>query len=164
MDADVYPDVGYEHTQYGVWHRILLGLVALMLVGAWIAHGEMPVVVLLLATAGIFLVCAVTFGSLTIRDEGQRLALRYGPVPILRKRFRYADITSVESGRSKVIDGWGIHCIPGRGWTYNLWGFGCAKLSLGRKVVRLGSDDVDNLVEFLRTRLSAGSPDDLPPA
>lgn len=50
------------------------------------------------------------------------------------------------------MDGWGIHYILGRGWTYNLWGFGCVKLTLGRKVVRVGSDDVENLVEFLKAK------------
>lgn len=94
------------------------------------------------------------FGSLTIRDEGEWLALRYGPLPVLRKRIRYADITSVEAGRTSIIDGWGIHYIPGRGWTYNLWGFGCARLTLGRKVIRIGSDDVDNLVRFLRGKVA----------
>ena len=68
-------------------------------------------------------------------------------------------VTSIEPGRTSIIDGWGIHYIPGRGTTYNLWGFGCVKLSLGRKAFRIGSDDVDNLVAFLRRKSSQlGSP------
>ena len=93
------------------------------------------------------------FGSLTIRDDGEWLALRYGPLPVFRKRIRYADITAVEPGRTAIIDGWGIHYIIGRGWTYNLWGFGCVKLTLGKKVIRVGSDDVDRLAEFLRSKI-----------
>ena len=46
-----------------------------------------------------------------------------------------------------------IHYFPGRGTTYNLWGFGCVKLWLGTKVIRVGSDDVENLVAFLRTKV-----------
>jgi hypothetical protein len=46
------------------------------------------------------------FGSLTIRDEGDCLALRFGPLPLLRKRIRYADITGVEVGRTTILDGW----------------------------------------------------------
>lgn len=148
--------MGYEHTQHGVWHRILLVMAAVMLVGVWLVHQELAIVVLLLAIATIFLLCSLMFGSLTVRDEGEWLALRYGPLPIFRKRFRYAEITSVEPDRTKIIDGWGIHYILGRGWTYNLWGFGCVKLTLGRKVVRVGSDDVENLVMFLRGKLSQG--------
>jgi hypothetical protein len=149
-------DVGYEHTQHGAWHRVLFGMAGMMLIGAWLAREELAVVVLLLATAVVFLLCTWMFGSLTIRDEGQWLALRYGPLPIIRKRFRYADITSAEPDRTKIIDGWGIHYIPGRGWTYNLWGFGCVKLTLGRKVIRIGSDDVDKLAKFLQGKLGKG--------
>jgi hypothetical protein len=124
----------------------------MMLAGAWLARSNTGVTWLLLATAATFVLCALVFGSLTVRDEGQWLALRYGPLPLLRKRIRYAAITAAEPARSAVVDGWGIHYIPGRGWTYNLWGFGCVKLTLGKKVIRVGTDDVENLAEFLRHR------------
>ena len=55
----------------------------------------------------------------------------------------------MEPGRIAIIDGWGIHYIPGRGWTYNLWGFGCVKLTVRGKVVRVGTNDVENLARFL---------------
>ncbi len=154
--------MGYSHTQHGRLHYFFLVFSMAMLVavwltrrelGAWLSHRELMVLNLVLVIAAIFVLCALMFGSLTIRDEGEWLALRYGPLPVLRKRIRYADITSVEPGRTSIIDGWGIHYIPGRGWTYNLWGFGCVKLSLGRKIVRVGTDDVDNLVRFLRGKV-----------
>jgi hypothetical protein len=74
-------------------------------------------------------------------------------LPVFRKRIRYLDITLVQPGHISMIDGWGIHYLPGRGWTYSLWGFDCVKLTLGRKVIRMGSDDVENLVEFLRGKV-----------
>ncbi len=123
-----------------------------MLAGAWLARDEPTMAVLLPVIAAIFVLLALMFRSLTICDEGEWLALRYGPLTVFRKRICYSDITSVEPGRISIIDGWGIHYIPGRGWTYNLWGFGCVKLTLGRKVIRVGTDDVDKLVEFLRTK------------
>ena len=146
-------DMGYNGTQYGRWHLILLAAAGGMLVGAWFARNELTVAVLLPVIATIFVLLALMFRSLTIRDEGEWLALRYGPLPVFRKRIRYADITSVEPGRISLIDGWGIHYILGRGWTYNLWGFGCVKLTLGRKIIRVGTDDVDNLARFLRDKL-----------
>jgi hypothetical protein len=149
-------DVGYKKTQYGRWHLILLAVAGGMIVGAWLAREELAVVVLLLVITAIFVLLALMFSSLTIRDEGEWLALRYGRLPVFRKRIRYADVTSVEPGRISIIDGWGIHYIPGRGWTYNLWGFGCVKLTLGRKIVRVGTDDVDNLVRFLRDKITQG--------
>lgn len=52
-----------------------------------------------------------------------------------------------------MVDGWGIHKILGRGWTWNLWGFDCAELRVDGQTLRVGSDDADGLVEFLKTRL-----------
>ncbi len=144
----------YQHTQTGWWHRVFLAVAAVMLAGAWLAHGgDLAARGVVLAVAGVLLFCAMIFASLTVRDEGQWLALRFGPLPLLRKRIRYAEITAVEPARSAVIDGWGIHYILGRGWTYNLWGFGCVKLTLGKKVIRVGTDDVENLAQFLRGKV-----------
>jgi hypothetical protein len=147
--------MGYERTQRAPLHYILWAVGAALLIGAWHARAEPVAVIVLVAAAVAMLLAALMFGSLTVRDEGDCLALRYGPLPVFRKRIRYADITDVEPSRTSLIDGWGIHCIPGRGMTYNLWGFGCVKLSLGRKVIRVGSDDVDNLAEFLRGKVGA---------
>ena len=105
-----------------------------------------------MAIAGILALCGLAFGSLTISDEGEYLALRFGPLPVLRKTIRYADITGVEVGRTKIIDGWGIHYFPGRGWTYNVWGFACVKLTLGRKIIRVGTDDAEELAKFVREK------------
>lgn len=140
----------YEHVQRGRWHIILLAVAAVMTAGAWLARSDRPTMAFALAVAGVFILCALMFGTLAVRDEGDHLSLRYGPLPLFRKRIRYADITAVEPGRSSIIDGWGIHYILWRGWTYNLWGFGCVKLTLGNRVIRVGSDDAENLAEFLK--------------
>jgi hypothetical protein len=150
----------YNHTQYGRWHYLFHAYTLAALAGTFLVHSVPPVVILLLVTAVIFALCGLMFGSLTIRDEGEWLSHQFGPLPVFRKKIRYADITSVEAGRTRIIDGWGSHYIPGRGWTYNLWGCGCVKLSLGRKVVRVGSDDEDNLVRFLRNRLAGKPPEE----
>jgi hypothetical protein len=142
----------YEHVQHGRLHTILLAVAAVMAAGAWLARSDRMTMAFALAVAGVFVLCAMVFGTLTVRDEGEHLALRYGPLPLFRKRIRYADITAVEPGRTSIIDGWGIHYIFGRGWTYNLWGFGCVKLTFGKKVIRVGSDDVENLAAFLKKK------------
>lgn len=148
----------YDKTQYAPLHYILLAVAVVLLAGAWVARGEPGAVITQVGVAATLVLLGFMFGSLTVRDEGEWLALRYGPLPVFRKRIRYADITGVEPDRSSVIDGWGIHYIPGRGTTYNLWGFGCVKLLLGRKVIRVGSDDVENLAEFLRNKTGLGHP------
>jgi hypothetical protein len=142
----------YTHTQRGRWHYILLVLALATLAGAWLARRDPAVDLILVTIAGVFAFCGLLFGSLTIRDEGGWLALRFGPLPLLRKKIRYADITSVELGQTSIIDGWGIHYMFGRGWTYNIWGFGCVKLTLGRKIIRVGTDDADNLAKFLEKK------------
>jgi hypothetical protein len=142
----------YDHTQYAKLHYILFAVAAAMLAGAWLARCAPAVVTINIVIAAVLVLTGLTFGRLTVRDEGQWLALRYGPLPLLRKRIRYADITSIEPDRSRIIDGWGIHYVPGRGWTYNLWGFGCVKLTLGKTTIRVGTDDVAGLAEFLKGR------------
>ena len=148
------PSSGYQHTQTGPLHFLLYAIGLAMLVAAWFARGE-PVALWVLSIVGVLMwVFAFSFHHMTVEDEIDSLAIRFGPLPLLHKRIAYDRITSVESGRTSLVDGWGIHYVPGRGWTYNIWGFGCAKLTLGGKVIRVGSDDVENLVRFLQTRIN----------
>jgi hypothetical protein len=49
--------------------------------------------------------------------------------------------------------GWGIHWNPWGGWVWNIWGFDCVVLQLNRGMFRVGTDDPDGLVEFLRRRI-----------
>ena len=146
----------YTHTQSGRWHYVLFALTLAILAGAWITRSHPPLAIILLVSAATFALCGLVFGSLTISDEGDRLALHFGPLPLLRKRIRYADITAVEIGRTSILDGWGIHFIPGRGWTYNVWGFACVKLTLGRKVIRVGTDDAEGLAKIIRKKIGLG--------
>lgn len=150
--------MSYNRTQNGRWHYILFALAAAMLGGAWLSGRAPAVVGLCLFTAAVFAACGLMFGSLTVRDEGQWLALRFGPLPVARKQIRYDAITAVDAGRSSLLDGWGIHFMPGRGWTYNIWGFACVKVTLGRNVIRIGSDDAENLANFLREKARLDGP------
>ena len=143
----------YSKTQEAPLQYLLYGVVAVLLPLAWLNRQEPAAVVVLACVAVVMILAGLAFGTMTVRDEGARLAIRYGPLPIFRRQIPYAAITAVEPGRTSVIDGWGIHYIPFRGMTYNLWGFGCAKLTLGRRVIRIGSEDIDNLVSFIRSRI-----------
>lgn len=142
----------YEHRQSAPLHLILLALAVGFLVLAWVLPGQPVVVIPVLAVTALTLVVAACFASLTIRDEGDCLAVRYGPLPLVSRRIPYAQIVGVETARSDWLDGWGAHWIPGRGWIYNLWGFDCVRLDLGGKYIRLGTDDLEGLVQFLAER------------
>ena len=149
--------MSYQHKQTGKLYLLLLASAFMLLALAWLrrAPGVLPLVV-----PPVFLILvllAYCFQSLLVRDEGDCLALRYGPIPLFRKRFPYSKMTAVEASRSTLLDGWGIHYIPGRGWTYNLWGFTCVKVRMGKKTVRMGTDDVRGLVRFLRGKIGEWS-------
>ena len=142
----------YEHVQHGWLHIIFWAVAAVMVAGASLASSSRAAEGFALAVAGVFVLCAhVRHAHRAGRRGPPRLAL--GPVPVFGTLIRYADLTAVEPGRTSIIDGWGIHYIPWRGWTYNLWGFGCVKLTLGKRVIRVGSDDVENLAAFLKTKI-----------
>ena len=147
----------YARTQHGRFHYGLYAVVAGMLVAAWLARHEPFPSGMLLGVSFIMFFFTQAFHYLTVRDEGDALAIRFGPLPLLRKRIPYSRITAVEPGRTSLVDGWGVHWVPGRGWTYNIWGFDCVVVHLGRRVIRIGTDDVENLVAFLRAKV--GTPD-----
>lgn len=148
----------YEHTQRASLHWFLYPPGVFLLTMAWLNRGQVLTALILFGTTALVVAIGFCFQRLTIRDEGSSLAIRYGPLPVFRTRIAYTDIARVKPGRTSWIDGWGIHWIPGRGYTYNLWGFACAELEVRNRTVRLGSDDLENLIAFLQTRLPPSNP------
>lgn len=146
----------YRHTQRGRFHYLLWLGGAAGIAAAFVARD--PLVAAAVGTAACLLVLTgFCFAQLSVEDEGARLSVRYGPIPLLGRSIRFADIRSVRRARSRWFDGFGIHWLPGRGWTWNLHGFDCVELELaGEKRLRIGSDDADALAEHLARRLAAG--------
>ena len=150
--------MNYRHTQRAPLYLFMLAgalFFALMLV-----FPEIPPAARVVPSIAVvlFVFFALCFMHLTVQDEGMHLGVRFGPLPVFRKRIPYAAMTSVVRSRSKIIDGWGVHCVIGRGWTWNLWGFDCAEIRLGAKIIRVGSDDADALVKFLEGRIQGERP------
>ena len=147
-------EMGYHHTQKGLWHVFLYAIAALLLTIS-LKLGDDPVAAVALPLmAALFATIAASFQHLTVADEGNRLLIHYGPLPLFRKRIWYDDLRHVEAGRTNILDGWGIHWIPGRGWTWNIWGFDCLVIRLDRGTLRVGTDDPQGLVQFLRSRMT----------
>ena len=145
----------YSHTQKAPLCLILYGaaIVALMVA---IMSGEWQGMVVVGVVVSILIVLAAAFHHLTVEDEGDLLAIRFGPVPLFQKRLRYADIREVEVGRTLVLDGWGIHYSLRGGWVWNLWGRDCVVLHLkGKGILRIGTDDAEELAAYLRGRIGA---------
>ncbi len=148
----------YQHVQQSPFHFLLYVLSAFMFVFAWQLRDDVGPSVVVVIVAVILAILTLSFQTLTVSDrDGEYLDVRYGPLNLFGTRISYDDITAVEQGKSSLIDGWGIHFIPFRGWTINLWGFECAKIWRGKKVIRIGTDDSKNLVEFIQERIGQPS-------
>ncbi len=149
--------MSYNHTQDGPlgWLLLLVAVITFWL--GMVAPQTWVEQAILIGLGCLFVILAGSMWTLTVRDEGEALAVRYGPLPIFRRRFHYARITGVERGRTRLIDGFGIHYVPWRGWTYNLWGWDCVVVQLGEGTVRIGSNDADALAAWLRARTTIGS-------
>lgn len=96
----------YSHTQHAPLFVVLYGSALFCMVLAWNVR-ETPglyiaggVGLLLLALA------APAFHHLTVEDQGDRLAICFGPLPLFRRTVQYADIEQVEIGRTLLLDGW----------------------------------------------------------
>ena len=154
MDA-VTEAPGYAHTQRAPLCLIVYGPAIVILVGTWRAQAELPAALTLVGSGLATALLASAFHHLTVVDEGGRLAIRFGPLPLFRRTVRYADIVKVEVGRTLLLDGWGIHWSIRGGWLWNLWGRDCVVLRLKNGgVLRIGTDDASNLAGFLEGKIA----------
>ena len=147
----------YKHTQTAPLTLILSCVGMAILIGARQVQDPLTNICLMLI-AGLVFVLALSFGKLTVRDEDDHLLVRFGPLPLFRRRIAYAEILDVQRGRTTILDGWGIHLSPSGGWTWNLWGFDCVDVYFkkGRKV-RIGTDEPKRLEAFLKDRIGANT-------
>ncbi|HEY7326995.1 MAG TPA: hypothetical protein VH592_05120 [Gemmataceae bacterium] len=145
---------GYTHTQKGPLCLILYGSALACFTLGW-GVGDTPSVYIAVAVGLVIALVAPAFHHLTVEDQGDRLAIRFGPIPLFRRAVRYADIEEVEVGRTLVLDGWGIHYSLRGGWVWNLWGRDCVVVHLKNGgVLRVGTDDAPNLARFLEGKIT----------
>ena len=146
----------YSHTQAAPLCLIVYGSSIALFVAAWQVRSQ-PVAATVLVGVGLLTAAlGLAFHHLTVRDEGDRLAIRFGPLPLFRTSIRYADIQEVEVGRTLILEGWGIHLSPRGGWVWNLWGRDCVVIHRRKGFLRLGTDDALNLFRFLEGKITQG--------
>ncbi|MCA9194697.1 MAG: hypothetical protein KDB03_23160 [Planctomycetales bacterium] len=118
----------YFHRQYAPLCLILYGFSAVSLVlviligdiqGIYIGGG----VSLLLGSLG------PAFHYLQIKDDGHKLSIQFGPLPLFQRPVYYAQLDSVRIDRTWLLDGWGIHYSLRGGWVWNIWGRDCVALN-----------------------------------
>ena len=147
----------YHHTQTSPLYLILIGVGLAIVFGGW-AIPDSTTRSIVLGSGVVMLLLAVSFRHLAVRDEGERLLICFGPLPLFRRRLPYAEIESVQRSRSTVLDGWGIHMSAGGGWVWNLWGFDCVDVyRKNRSRLRIGTDDPEGLESFLKQQIEADS-------
>ncbi len=146
----------YSHTQRGALQWILWPAAAICFAGAVTARGAEAgwVSAVLIAAGLISIFISFCFLTLTVSDGGSGLDVRFGPVGLFHKQVPYASITAAEPARSSLLDGFGVHWVPGRGWTWNLWGFDCVELTVDDRTLRIGTDDREGLATFLQQRIA----------
>lgn len=145
----------YDHTQKSPLYLCFLAAGLAFLVIPWFLPFPATAILIGEILAAILILLAFMTRNLRVCDEGSYLSIRFGPIGLASKRVAYARITSAEVGRSSIIDGWGIHFWPRRGWTYNIWGFSCVVVHVGTQIIRIGTDDPEGLAAFLKSKLPA---------
>ena len=144
----------YRHTQRAPLCLLVYAVGVVFLVISWFLRAE-PVVQWTFPLGGLMmLILAASFHHLTVEDEGDCLSVSFGPIPLFRRAIRYADILSVETGRTTIVDGWGIHMSFKGGWVWNIQGRDCVVLRLRKGILRVGTDDARQLADFVNGRLS----------
>jgi hypothetical protein len=148
----------YSHTQKAPLCLILYGSSLAFMVLAWNVD-DTPGIFILGGVGLLIALLAAAFHHLTVEDQGDRLTIRFGPLPLFRRTVRYADIQKVEIGRTLILDGWGIHYSIRGGWVWNLWGRDCVVVNLKNGgILRIGTDDAENLAGFLDGKIIDRSP------
>ncbi len=144
----------YSHTQNAPLCLLIYALAVVFLALGYFVQDAPPIPWLFPPIGLLMLVLAASIHHLTVEDRGDVLAIRFGPVPLLRRTVRYADIGSVEIGRTLLLDGWGIHMSVRGGWVWNLWGRTCVVVHFRHGgTLRIGTDDAENLAAFLRGKV-----------
>ena len=147
----------YRHTQRAPLCLLIYSLAITLLVLGWVLQNEPTIRFVFPPTGLLMLALAASFHHLTVEDQGDRLSISFGPLPLFRRSVKYEEIVSVEVGRTTILDGWGIHMSLRGGWVWNLWGRDCVVLRLKRGVLRVGTDDAENLARFIAGKTVRGS-------
>ncbi len=100
-----------------------------------------------------FLLLLALFSNLTVTGFSTHLEIKYG-IGLFRKKFEYKNIRSCSIQKNHWFYGWGVRRIPG-GWLYNVAGLNSIQLDMKNgKMYRIGTDEPEKLIEFLRSRIS----------
>lgn len=144
----------YRHTQKAPLYLLLVAFTILFFVLGWTLRDIPPVSVIMPIVGALMLILGLSFRHLTVADEGDRLAIQFGPLPLFRTKICYQDIQRVEIGKTTLLDGWGIHLSLQGGWVWNIWGRDCVVVH-HQGITRIGTDEAEILAQFLKTKIAS---------
>ena len=147
-------NASYQHTQRAPLCLLIYATGIIFLILSWVLRDERPIRWGFPIVGLLTLILAASFHHLTVEDEVDRLSISFGPIELFRRVIRYDDIMSVETGRTTILDGFGIHMSLRGGWVWNIWGRDCVVLHLRKGTLRVGTDDADRLADFLKSRIT----------
>lgn len=143
----------YDRVQRG-WIWIVLPVLAVVVMGFSFALPEQGGRVPMLVVAFVLMLLAASMKWLRVRDEGDRLFIGYGPVPLFRRRIDYARITGVERVKPPMLMGIGLRWFPGHGWAWNIDTGDVVRLRMSERCFHVGSADPDELVAMIEERIT----------
>lgn len=146
--------MAYSHTQKAPLWVILYGSALTCFAIAWLIGDSASTCIGLSVGLPIALL-GPCFHHLTVEDQGEFPVIRFGPIPLFHRTLNYADLGSVEVGRTSLVDGWGVHYSIRGGWVWNLWGRSCVVVHFkNSETLWIGTDDAERLARFLKSKLA----------
>ncbi|MCA9086250.1 MAG: hypothetical protein KDA81_19465 [Planctomycetaceae bacterium] len=146
----------YEHIQRAPLCVIVYAVAVAMLAAGLYFRDISPLLWLYPPISAMLLVLAASFHFLAITDRGDCLKVSFGPIPLIRRSIPYENIARVNADRTWLVEGWGVHLSLRGGWIWNLWGRDCVLMTFRDGTpFRLGTDDVENLVAFLNSKVAS---------
>ncbi len=147
--------MAFSLTQWGKWYFLIPLPALIMAIVEMVAPGPPVPWWSSLPATGIIALAILSFSSLTIRDDGDALQVRFGPIPIFSRRIPYRDILSVEPAATRFVDGWGVHYNPRKGIIMNVWGYRCVRIVTKRRVYWIGTDDPEEVSQWVEYKIAA---------
>jgi len=79
---------GFSHTQKSPLSLLVYGTALALFVRSWAVRDEFPIAFLLGGTGFVTLLLRMAFHHLSVQDQGDVLAFRFGPVPLFHRTVR----------------------------------------------------------------------------
>ena len=143
-----FQETGYQEVQHSAWVWLLFPVSAFQVSAPMLIKMPTSTAAALFAAGILVMLLAFSFAKLSVYDTGFGLRVQFGPLQIFGTEVDYQQIRSIARERTSLLDGWGLRRCRG-GWLYNVWGFDCIKVQLDEKVVRIGTQRPEELLQFL---------------